>query len=299
MIYLRNLDIEGGLCYNKVSLPLANQGMTLLVGNNSDELAGSSNGAGKTSTFEILTHILFSTTAKGLKKNAIVNDVTKTGYYGSLSANVNGVELVAHQSRDHTKFGTSNWLVRDGKDLKIKGLNESQAAITNAFGLTLQDWYSSVYFSQRDSHLFIRTADNDLKKAMLARIFSLNYTAYQEEAKARLEKTKQALLQLKATLGVSKSQLEMQVATMKHDAPGYAAELERLEEKNNSLDERIKNLQSKLDEYHGAKVTKATKDNYEKVIQDQLTEMSIWQGSIPSYEDFSAYVEQAEDQLKL
>ena len=60
MIYLRNLDIEGGLCYNKVSLPLANQGMTLLVGNNSDELAGSSNGAGKTSTFEILTHILFS-----------------------------------------------------------------------------------------------------------------------------------------------------------------------------------------------------------------------------------------------
>lgn len=299
MIYFRNLDIEGGLCYNKVSLPLANQGMTLLVGSNTDELAGSSNGAGKTSTFEILTHILFSTTAKGLKKNAIVNDVTKTGYHGAISANVNGVELVAHQTREHNKYGTANWLVRDGKDLKIKGLNESQAAITNAFGLTLQDWYSSVYFSQRDSHLFIRTADNDLKKAMLARIFSLNYTAYQEEAKARLEKTKVALVQLKANLGVSKSQLEMQIATMKHDAPGYLAELERLEEKNNSLDERIKNLQTKLDEYNGAKVTRATRDNYEKVIQDQLTEMSIWQGSIPSYQDFSAYVGQAEDQLKL
>lgn len=299
MIYFRNLDIEGGLCYNKVSLPLANQGMTLLVGSNTDELAGSSNGAGKTSTFEILTHILFATTAKGLKKNAIVNDVTKTGYHGFISANVNGVELVAHQSRDHNKHGTANWLVRDGKDLKIKGLNESQTAITSAFGLTLQDWYSSVYFSQRDSHLFIRTADNDLKKAMLARIFSLNYTAYQEEAKARLEKTKTALLQLKTSLGTSKSQLEIQLATMKHDEPGYLAELERLEEKNKNLDERIADMQTKLDEYNAAKVNKATKDNYEKVIQDQLTEMSIWQGSIPSHKDFGVYVGQAEDQLNL
>lgn len=299
MIYFKNLSIEGGLCYNKVNLPLNNQGMTLLVGSNTDELAGSSNGAGKTSTFEILTHILFATTAKGLKKNAIVNDVTKTGYHGSISAIVNGVEIEAHQSRDHTKLGTANWLLRDGKDLKIKGLNESQNAITSAFGLTLQDWYSSVYFSQRDSHLFIRTADNDLKKAMLARIFSLNYTAYQEEAKARLEKTKTALLELKSTLGVSKSQIEMQIATMKYDKPGYVSALKKLDEENETLDKKITDLQNKLDEYNGAKVTKATKDNYEKVIQDQLTELSAWQGAIPSYEDFNVYINQINEQLKL
>ena len=298
MIYFEKLDIQGGLCYDNVSVPLANQGLTLLVGNNSDELAGSSNGAGKTSAFEVLTHILFATTAKGLRKNAIINDVTKTGYHGSISAIVNGVKLEAHQSREHTKHGTSNWLVKDGKNLKIKGLNESQAAITDSFGLKLQDWYSSVYFSQRDSHLFIRTADNDLKKDMLARMFSLNYQAYLEEAKTRLDKTKEALLNLRSSLSTSKAQLEMQVATMKHDESGYLALIEQLETKSSQIKAEIDELQSKYDQYNDSKVTKATKENYEKLIQEQLGEMSMWQGSIPFHKDFKEYVDQIQSQLK-
>lgn len=295
MIRFDRLELEGALCYGNGVFPLANQGMTLVQGINKD--AGGSNGSGKSSWIAALEHIIFATTAKGLKKNAIISDLAKEGYYGRLYAEVNGVQIEAHQARND-KHGNSNWILKDGVDQKIKGANESQAEITKAFGLTLEDWYATVHFPQQYRHLFIRSTENDAKKAMLARIFALNYEAYKVEVDQKLVETRQALLQLKANLSASKATLEAQVEQMEFkEVASYESLIEGLNNQIKELAGKIQEADNNLRLYNSAKVAKATRDNHRDLLVTQLTTAGLWTGAIPNSQSLVDAVEQARETL--
>jgi DNA repair exonuclease SbcCD ATPase subunit len=213
MIKLEQLTVEGGLSFQaRTTFPLADLGLTKVVGLNQDEFLGSSNGSGKSSISDLLTHVIFATTAKGLKKNEVVCDLAPTGFYGQLDFK-NGDQ--AHrilQSRLHADYGTGVKMfdIVDGvaKDRKIKGINEAQEAARQSIGLTLDEWLATTYMSQKAKHIFVRPNENDAKKKLLARVFNLHYQQFQEAAEAKLKTVKEALLALKGSLTSSKKDLE-------------------------------------------------------------------------------------------
>lgn len=303
MINFQELVVEGGLCFKAATFPLANQGLTMVLGQNRDDLVGglngfSSNGSGKTSSFAILEHVLFATTYKGLRKNALKNDGVSTGYHACLKADVNGVALEVHQARDHHKHSTDNWLLKDGVNLKIKGLDKAQAAITEAFGLTLEDWYATVCFAQKYRHLFTTTTQNDLKKTLLARIFQLQYEEYQKLAQEKLATTRTALIQLKASVSSSKVQLEASLQALPYaTAEEFDSNITAAAAQVTSLQLQLQTLQQALDSYQAAVVAKTTKENHAKMIQDALINLGIWTGTLTSLEAHQSYIQAVKDQL--
>lgn len=302
MIHFQNLESEGAFSFGEISLPLGNQGLALITGSNLDDFAGSveagasgasANGAGKSSLLEILTHNLFANTGKNVRKNQIVNTYYPNGYRSKLDLKIGQTSYSYIQTRNHNPLGTINQLHKDGKDLAIKGLEETQKSFQQAIKLTLEDWYATVYLSQQARHLFTRTDSNDLKKDMLARIFNLNYKQYLEETKKRLEQTKTALLKLKSSIASSKSQILAQLealpyptdlefkTTMGQISDDYASV-------NNNLQEKIQ-IQTN---YQKFKLAKATRENYQTQIQEHLIQAGLWNGTFPESSNFQSYIQE-------
>lgn len=286
MINFEQLEVEGGLSFkDKVTFPLKGQGLTCILGKNLDDTG--SNGSGKSSIGELLTHVLYATTAKGLKKADIVCDMGTQGYLGNLKF-INGeTKYEVVQSRSHAKEGTVVRLLANGKDLGIKGLNESQEAVKKAFGLSFEEYHSTTYLSQQMKHLFIRSTENDAKKSMLARIFSLNYQAMKDEADTKLKDTRVALLALKSNISSTKASLEAALLELgSPEEEELQTKIAKGEAYMGLMKKEIQELNDKLSAYMNYKITIAKAENYRKLLEQQALELKI---ALPG-EDVSQYV---------
>jgi DNA repair exonuclease SbcCD ATPase subunit len=313
MIYFRNLESEGAFSFGKINLELANQGLTLITGRNLDDFEGSTsgsaasgssaNGAGKSSLLEILTHNIFASTGKGVRKNQVVNTEYSKGYMSRLTLDLAGDQYQYLQTRNHTPLGTINQIYKmtDGKykDLEIKGLEETQKTFQQKVKLSLDDWYATVYASQQSKHLFTRTDSNDLKKDMLARIFNLNYKMYLEDTKKRLEATRTALVALKSSIASTKTQIQAQIAALPyHTEIDFQTRIAELTAIHEGIKAQITTKTNLLSAFQQAKINRATKSNYEIQIQEQLTQCGAWTGAIPTSIDLQSTIDGAKAQLQ-
>lgn len=298
MIKLEQLLVEGGLSFQAQTIfPLADQGLTKLVGLNQDEFAGSSNGSGKSSISDLLTHIIFATTAKGLKKNEIVCDLSPTGFYGRLDFNTGSHNYQIHQSRQHKDHGTSVKLVEDGVDKKIKGINETQEAARLAVGLTLDEWLATTYMGQKHKHIFVRPNENDAKKKLLARVFNLQYQQFQAAAEAKLKAVKEALLTLKGSITASKKDLEERLAKYAKTPEQYGAEIASIELEIGRLNRSTAELRADVRAYELARVSQDRKDQQAKVVEAALINAGLWGGSVPSSATFRDQILEADAEI--
>jgi DNA repair exonuclease SbcCD ATPase subunit len=298
MIRFENLHIEGGLSFrDSVDFPLAGQGLTKLIGKNLDDIG--SNGSGKSSIGDLMSHIIFGTTAKGIKKNQIICNYTDTGYLGILTADIDGKKIKALQSRQHKKEGTKVQLFADTLPMHVKGLEESQALVEKMFRLTLDEWHATTHFSRNEPHLFIKSTGNDNKKAMLARIFSLNYQQYREEAEEKLKLTREELLKLKNNLSASKQQLETTLMEMGNPDPTVKlTEIKGWETVIADTKKIVLDLQKAIDDFDKARNTQIKYNSLKEMIEKSLSNLGEWIGQIPTYAEVEAKITTLADTIK-
>jgi len=190
MIRLEDLEIEGfGVFRDRQVVSLGAQGRVLVLGDNRDTDAASSNGAGKTTVLRALGWCLYGKTLSGLPARAHI-------HVGARAARVrvvfsDGLGGRFRVTRRATRRGGSLLLERIDvspvADVSQSDKRATQAALEALLGLDWGGWRCTVLFGQGDRGRFASPELTDAaRKDVLARVLDLGrYEAARERARAR------------------------------------------------------------------------------------------------------------------
>lgn len=170
--------VENGACIEQADMPLSNQGLVLIRGENLDE--GDSNGSGKTTLFELLSDTIFGKTTKGPTKNALLNMKDPENYLTHLEFSRDEEVYYVDKFRKRKKRGTGIEIFK-GLDNHLKRKHEVGAAhskgaqhmVEELVGLSWGEFQGSVYLSQRYTHTMIEGKPSQ-KQEYLAQYFGLD-----------------------------------------------------------------------------------------------------------------------------
>lgn len=173
-VTIESLDYYNGFTYRECHMPLTNQGLIYLNG---------LNGAGKSTPFEVMQHILFGTTSRGVKKDGITCAVPDTdGFLGELVLRNPDGRWLIRQARNHSKYKTivkvyrdvdGKWSTRwDGGGCPKK-MDDAQKLAGSLLGLQLHEFGGCMYLSQTSAHTLIEGTPGD-KMRYIAQLFGLD-----------------------------------------------------------------------------------------------------------------------------
>lgn len=207
MITFKKLRFKGAATFDskkRTTVPLHNQGVVTVLGNNKD--SGGSNEAGKSALFYSIPNILFFTTPGGLSKKR--KQITTGTYEATLEFDIDSKEYVITQYFAKT---AGYKIIEDGQDVTPEGgINKCEGAISEIFPLTEEEYYSFVHVSPHKLHTLAKGKLAE-RLAFIHSVFSLDDFDYTQErlkekanevAKdlARFEDLDERLKQLKTRL---------------------------------------------------------------------------------------------------
>src|SRR5271157_2519464 len=135
MIQFRKLTIEHFMSYrDRVTVPLAGQGIVRIEGKNEDDAGATSNMAGKSTIMEALLWCLFGRTLRGVKHGEIVNRKSKRGCKVSCSFTASGQDFNCTRYRKHQKHQNRLRLFRSGRLLSFRHQQDVQSKLGEILG---------------------------------------------------------------------------------------------------------------------------------------------------------------------
>ena len=161
-------------CIEYASMPLDNQGLVFIQGENRDE--GDSNGSGKSTLFELLATCTHGKTTKSdrrVKKTDLLNVHHPTDFLLQLDLNRQDEDYTIKQFRAHSKLGTGMKILKGLTDITPDDPRDAQKAAQALIGLSWNEYLGSVYLSQRYTHMMIDGTPAQ-KREYLSRYFGLD-----------------------------------------------------------------------------------------------------------------------------
>jgi len=156
MVTLERLSFYNAFTYEEFDVSLDSQGFVFLRGKN---------GAGKSTPWEVLQHIVYGSTSRGLKKNGIISVAPRDdGYLGELVVRNPEGRWMIRQARNHSKHGTGVQIYRDidGKwsltwpgGGNPKKADDAQKLAGQLLGLQLHEFSGCLYLNQSGAHTLI------------------------------------------------------------------------------------------------------------------------------------------------
>lgn len=173
-VTIESLSFWNGFTYRECLLSLDRQGLVYLNGRN---------GHGKSTPFEVMQHIFFGTTSRGIKKDGISCAVpTADGFLGEIILRNPDGRWLIRQARNHSRYRTIVKVMRevDGKwQLSWDGggcpkkLEDAQKLAGSLLGLQQHEFVGCMYLSQASAHTLIEGTPSD-KMRYIAQLFGLD-----------------------------------------------------------------------------------------------------------------------------
>jgi DNA repair exonuclease SbcCD ATPase subunit len=223
MIRFKSLRYKKAVTFEEQTLiPLAKQGRVFLRGENQD--TGGSNGAGKSTIFEVMQHILFSSTSKGFARNQFAGD----GYFAELILEADSHEYKILQFRGAKKQERSNGykIYKDKVDVTPKGtrhMADCIAYIKEIIGITEEEFRGYVYLAQEGTGHVLISGKGAEKRNYLSDLFSLDrYDVVKEGVDDELEAVKAQISALSEKAAV-RDEVESQLAGLPMSSADFEA----------------------------------------------------------------------------
>lgn len=148
---------------------LDDRGLNLIQGLNEDDSSASSNGSGKSSLVDAICWVLFGTTARGAKGDAVVNRRAKKGTLVSLDMQEGAITYRASRYRKHAEHKNQLQLVAimdDGRTVDMtKGTDaETQKEVERVLGCSEEVFKAAVYSGQEIMPDLPRMTDREIKR---------------------------------------------------------------------------------------------------------------------------------------
>jgi DNA repair exonuclease SbcCD ATPase subunit len=228
MIKFISLRFKNAVTFDKtVTVPLQGQGRVFLAGDNKD--TGGSNGAGKSTIFEVLQHVLFSSTSKGFSRNKFAAN----GYLAELVMEADGHKYKILQFRGAKKQERKDGykIFKDGVDVTPKGTRHMLDCIQyikEIIGITEDEFRGYVYLAQEGPGHVLISGKGAEKRNYLSDLFNLDrYDSVKEGVEEELENINRAISVLSEKVAVQQelqSQLD-DIALSVEDFEAYDSSL--------------------------------------------------------------------------
>lgn len=170
----KNFSIRNGICIEEADIPLENQGVVFIKGENLDE--GGSNGAGKSSLFETLCYACIGENSKGMHANDLLHLDDPKNLHLALDFEREHNYRIEH-FRAHSVEGTKIRVSVDGDDCTPKSSKSNPKAAqlfaTECVGLSPREIYGSLYLRQKFSHAMISGTPTE-KRNLISAYFGLD-----------------------------------------------------------------------------------------------------------------------------
>ena len=169
MVEFQKLTISRFMSFGeKQVVPLSNQGLVRLEGDNQDEPNATSNMAGKSSIIEALLWCLFGKTARGLKHDQVIFNREKKDCCVSVTFRDEKLaKYTVRRYRRHSKHKNHLQLWRGDVPLAFRHDDETQRKLEVILGCDFQSFVNSVIFGGLDLlKPFARLTDAEQKKLL-------------------------------------------------------------------------------------------------------------------------------------
>jgi len=238
--YITGLDLHNVVTFKKASVDF-DKNLTYVRGLNldSDPVAPTSNGAGKTLLFSALANVLYQTTPLALKKKAKKDILRQRGSSVGvvLRPTVDGPEYEIIQT------STSYKIYEDGKDLELRTIPLAEEFIRKLFPLSETKFYSTCYLSTQRPYPLQRDTDSN-RLQHIADIFNLDlYDGIREVLAKQLRSIKDSEVKLSV---LEQHLLELRKKIKGLSAPISSTEYKKAKTTFEQCAKKIEKLQSNI-----------------------------------------------------
>lgn len=233
MLELTHLKLDGFLSYDKLDLPLNEEGITFIKG---------STGSGKSAIFEAVSYLLLGETIR--KKSAVkdlINKVLDKGYDIQLEFSVDGVPHMVREVRG--RVNDDLFFEVNGKNKQGKTAPETRKNILAALKMTADDFKNIAFLGQRQSQVLLEGTSGERADAIV-QIFGLNrYNEFIERCDTDLQHSLQEQKNSSALLNAAKLDIVSLEQSLATGAPVEEVPQEKIE----ANDKRIREVETKLE----------------------------------------------------
>ena len=252
-----NIRIENFLIIGQADVTLSNRGLCRIAGENSDDTTSSSNGSGKSSIIEGVYWCLFGETLRNIKSaDGVVNRKVKKNCSVVLEFSEEETLYRVERYRKHSKHKNNLYLYINGVDSRGKDNRDTQKYIEAIIGMDKMSFANSVVFGQGHSKnlkRFSEMTDSEKKETLESilnlEVFVKSYEFVKDSLK-ELSGSKENAVRRAKELFEQVSSCEDKLAAALKKADDFDAtkdlELETLSEKEESLEELISGLRTRV-----------------------------------------------------
>lgn len=288
-----SLYLQNFLTIGEAEIDLADRGLVLIQGENTDDSSALSNGAGKSSIVDGLCWVLFGTTARGITGDSVVNLTAKKN---TMVASYIQDGADTYRVARHRKHPThKNALLVDKVDSAgnvtaslTKGTDrETQEVVNTIVGCSYEVFTSSIYAGQEQMPDLPAMTDKFLKTLIEEAAGVQVLEKAHAVAKAKLAEQKSIELDLKHKHELSKAQFERLDAQL-------LAEIAKEKNFDETKRDRVKaKLAEVLDEQKAIKDAEAAKAKYDKA--ELLERKSAAQDKLKAANEINKQAQEAKD----
>lgn len=178
-VTIENLTFHNGLTFRECTIPLASQGLVYLRGRN---------GHGKSTPWEILQHVFYGSTSRGLRKDGIVSLVPREspddpeGFLAEVVLRNPAGRWLVRQARSHPKYKTTvrvlkqvenEWASKWDDGACPQRLEDAQKLAGSLLGLQAHEFTGCMYLSQDAAHTLIEGTPSE-KMQYISNLFGID-----------------------------------------------------------------------------------------------------------------------------
>lgn len=179
MIEFKQLVVHNYMSFKDETLPLANQGLTLVEGVNNSSNTYASNAAGKSASLSGITYALYGKTVEGVTSDEVINRQAGKDCHVFLDMELDGTPYRIERYRKDKKYHNKVRLLSGDQDLTQAKLADTNKVILDLLGIPFGTYVNTLAYGQGDEPVFSQATDKG-KKEILE---NLANTAIYEQAK--------------------------------------------------------------------------------------------------------------------
>jgi len=185
------LIVKNFLAINDAEIPLENQGLILIEGENKSDDKFESNGAGKSSLVaEPIRWVLYNKISKGGGSDDVVNDKVGKDTEVTLIGRDGDDRYEISRYRKHSKFGNKVLVYRNGTNITEKSNTGTDTLIEQLVGISHLTFINSILFAQGEGIGSFASLTDSKKKEILESVLKLDvYSTAQQIAKDKVSET--------------------------------------------------------------------------------------------------------------
>ncbi|QQO38783.1 hypothetical protein BCPG3_201 [Bacillus phage BCPG3] len=267
------LIVKNFLAINDAEIPLENQGLILIEGENKSDDKFESNGAGKSSLVsEPIRWVLYNKISKGGGSDDVVNDKVGKDTEVTLIGRDGDDRYEISRYRKHSKYANKVLVYRNGVNITEKSNAGTDALIEQIVGVSHLTFINSILFAQGEGIGSFASLTDSKKKEILDSVLKLDvYSTAQQIAKDAVSATEKKIDDKKKEKEKLQWELSQVDVLEQNDKANYESTKNNIINGRKQLELAVK----ALNDYPAANFGFIEKDRDRKVeLEKQLAEVS-------------------------